>query len=223
METTKITMKISTPLLHKFNQQIDTVFIKRDALLNHILKTEVDHLANELQGLALSSKARRYISGELKRLDTKTINVVVDKAVAAKLTSVVKQCNLVRDAFANRLFMFLLSSDRLLEWLEIPLDVSGIDSKSEYINGEIPTSPLRAVEFIFSDPFFYLRLAAKERLDSGLYLLDLPDTFVGLTCYMEDKHIPGTAEYEEYQEDLSVMWDELELSFLNTSAEEVKK
>ena len=223
MEQTKITMKISKPLLQKFNQQIDSVFIKRDALLNHILKTEVDHLAEELQGLVLSSKARRYISGELKRLDTKTINVTVDKAVATKLNSVVKQCNLVRDAFANRLFMYMLSSDRLLEWLELPLDVSTIHSKSEYMDGEIPTSPLRAVEFIFSDPFFYLRLAAKERLDSGIYLLDLPDSFVGLTCYMEDKYIPGTIEYEKHQEELAIMWDKLELGFLNKPAKEVAK
>lgn len=223
MEQTKITMKICKPLLHKFNQQIDSVFIKRDALINHILKVEVKHLGEELQGLVLSSKARRYISGELKRLDTTTINVVVDKTVATKLNSVVKQSNLVRDAFANRLFMFLLSSDRLLEWLEIPLDVSGVDSKSEYINGEIPTSPLKAVEYIFSDPFFYLRLAAKERLDSGLYLLELPDNFVGLTCYMEDKHIPGTVEYEKYQEHLAIMWEELELSFLSNRTEEVAK
>ena len=223
MEQTKITMKISKPLLHKFNQQIDSVFIKRDALLNHILKIEVDKFAEELQGLTLSSKARRYISGELKRLDTTTINVVVDKAVAIKLNSVIKQCNLVRDAFANRLFMYMLSSDRLLKWLEIPLDVRGIISESNYVNAEMPTSPLQAVEFIFSDPFFYLRLAAEQWLDSGLYLLELPDNFVGLTCYMEDKHVPGTVEHEEYQEKLAIMWDEMELGFLNSPAKKVTK
>ena len=59
MEQTKITMKICKPLLHKFNQQIDSVFIKRDALINHILKVEVKHLGKELQGLVLSSKARQ--------------------------------------------------------------------------------------------------------------------------------------------------------------------
>ena len=223
MEKTKITMKIFTPLLQKFNKQIDSVFIKRDALLNHVLNTEVNYLAEELQGLVLSSKARRYISGQLKRLDTTTINVVVDKEMANKLNSVVKQSNLVRDAFANRLFMFMLSSDRLLEWLEIPLDLGNLNSTSQYTYEEIPTSPLRAVEFIFTDPFYYLRLAANERLDTGLYLLDLPDNFAGFTCYTEDKNIPGTPEHEQYQEHLAVMWEELELSFLNAPTKEVAK
>ena len=223
MEQTKITMKIFTPLLQRFHQQIDSVFIKRDALLNHVLKSEVEYLAKDLQGLVLTSKARKYISGELKRLGTTTINIVVDKSVATRLNSIVKQSNLVRDAFANRLFLYLLSSDLLLQWLEIPLDVSGIKAKSEYINGEIPTSPLRAVDYIFSTPFFYLRLAAQEMHDSGLYLLDLPDKFVGYTCYMEDMYVPDTPEYKKHQEELAVMWDELELSFLNTSADEVKK
>jgi len=225
MDTTKITIKVSRALMHKFNQKVDELFIKRDALINHVLKVEIGYLAAELEGLKLSTTAKRYISGELRRLDIVTVNIVVEKEVAAKLNAVVKETNIIRDAFANRMILFLLSSDILLEWLELPKVLAELDTRWGDFGGELPTSPLAATKYIFNDPLFYLRTAVNEWYKTGLYTIVLPEQkkFTGLTCYMEDKDVPGTAEHEEYQTHLENLWNELELSFQNSSAKEVNQ
>ena len=59
-----------------------------------------------MEGKVLSSKAKRYIAGELKRMGTAQINIVVDKSVVEELNTIVVKSNMVRDAFFNRLILF---------------------------------------------------------------------------------------------------------------------
>ena len=208
MEQTKVTLKIYKPLLQAFNEQIDRLCLKRDAFLNHMLRTEIRRLRDELGTKRQSSAARRYISGELKRLGTHTINVVVDKDVACMLNEVVESSNLVRDAFANRLMMFLRSSPKLLKYLELPSSTRQSDFNS-VIDGS-STAPLAAMEEIFGDPMYYLRSAAEERFQEGLYMLGLPRQFIGFSCYLPDSLVPGTLEQKEAEEFSDELLRELE-------------
>lgn len=207
MDTTKITFKIYEPLLAEFDKRIRAAFIKRDAFLNHMLKTETRSLSDELGGRILSAKARRYISRELQRLGTKTINVVVDKSTAADLNETVKRHNLVRDAFLNRLIMFLLSRDHLLSYLGLPIEIEHHEFES--CLESLPASPLGAIQSIIGNPFFYLRVASYERFSAGLYLLELPEKFIGLACYLEDKQIPGS-DLDLYEQSLFLSLGEIE-------------
>ena len=208
MEQTKIPLKIYEPLLTAFDAQIDRLCLKRDAFLNHIMKTEVRRLRDELKGKRQSFAARRYISGELKRLGTRTVNVVVDKAVAEMLNEIVESSNMVRDAFANRLLMFLRASPKLLKYLELPLSTSSLNFNCGL--DDFSTSPLAAMEELFGDPLYYLRAASEERFDEGLYLLELPKKFSGFSCYLPDASVPGTAEQKEAEELSREMLNELE-------------
>jgi len=203
MNQTKITVKIYEPLLKAFNEKIEDNFIKRDAFLNHMLKSEVSHLAEEMKGLKLSGCARRYISGELKRLGTKTINVVVDKETSEKLQSVVKQTNMVRDAFVNRLILLLLSPDGFLEMLDLPNEI-----EDKYFSSaeKMPTSPMKGIESIVFDPLFYLRLETEQQ-GKGLYLLELSPKLMGLSCYINNSGVPGTDEYKKENEALIPLED----------------
>lgn len=219
MNQTKITVKIYEPLLRDLDKQLDALFIKRDAFLNHMIQLETDYLANEMAGKRLSTRARKYISGELKRLGTHTVNVVVDKTTAEKLNAIVDEANLVRDAFVNRLIMFLRSSDSLLSYLDLPKYIVHSEFDSSY--EEMPTSPLKAIESVFSDPLYYLRIAIDERYQTGLYLLDLTHPkFVGFSCYLGEDQIPGTEEYlqaqKESEESLNMALESFEQAFLNT-------
>ncbi len=195
MNQTKITVKIFEPLLKGFDHQIDRLFIKRDAFLNHIIKAEVAHLAEEMAGKRLSSKARQYVSQQLKKMGTKTVNVVVDKDTANALNAVVGQCNMVRDAFLNRLIIFLRSSAPLLSHLELPHFI--VRSEFDSVYEEMPTSPLGSMEAVTADPFYYLRISVAERYNTGLYLLDLPKKLIGFSCFIDDSQVPGTREYAE--------------------------
>ena len=203
MKTTKITVKIYEPLLKSFDHQLDEVFIKRDAFLNAIIKAELKNLASDMEGKVLSSKARRYISGELKRMGTAQINIVVDKSVVEELNAIVAKSNMVRDAFFNRLILFLRSSDQLLSYLDLPksvVDLSSVTDLGNDLFGSVtliepfPSSPMRAISAVVSDPFYYLNIACEELLKTSIYLIHLPKKFVGFSCYLDDSWVPGTKE-----------------------------
>ena len=115
MSQTKITVKIYEPLLRDFDRQLDKLFIKRDAFLNAMIQEEIRYLANDMEGKRLTLSAKRYIAGELKRMGTTPVNVVVDKATADALNSVVDSSNLVRDAFMNRLCRRQLNTGHLCQ------------------------------------------------------------------------------------------------------------
>jgi len=191
-ETTKITVKVYESLYANFSKQIDDLHIKKDSFLNSMIREEIPYLAEEMKGLRLSTKANRYISGELKKMGTKPVNIVVDKSTAMALNAIVEESNMVRDAFFNRLIMLLRSSSGLLKYLELPEFITGSEFDS-YVE-PMPTSPMNAMQSIHSDPMFYLRVAARERYNSGLYLLPLPAKFEGFSCYLDDEFVPGTKE-----------------------------
>ncbi|NDU80278.1 MAG: hypothetical protein G3I11_02860 [Ferrovum sp.] len=211
MNQTKITVKIDEKLLIAFNHQIDSLYIKRDAFLNAIIGGEIENLANDMDGKQLTSKANRYVAGELKRMGTRSVNIVVDKSTAEKLNTIVKQSNMVRDAFINRLILFLRSKDALLNYLELP---ARVDSKEFHAGMEqFPTSPLGALEAVQGDPFFYLRTACEERHGMGLYLIDLPKKLAGFSCFLLDSEVPGTLEFEKQEKNNELL--ALSLGFEN--------
>jgi hypothetical protein len=208
MAKTKITVKIVASMLRTFDTQLDALHMKRDAFLNSMLLLEIPNLEADLKGRRLSSQAKRYIAGALKRLGTKQVNVSIDHATAKALKAVVTKTNIVRDAFINRLIMLLRSSDVVLKYLELPQFVNS--SSFEGHVEPMPTSPLKAIEAVHSDPLYYLRVAAEERSGSGLYLIDLPQTFIGLSCFLDDSHIPGTDEFAIAQKESNRLLRELE-------------
>lgn len=205
MSQTKITVKIYEPMLRNFDDQINKLFIKRDAFLNAVIQEEVKHLAHEMNGKRLTTSAKRYISGELKRMGTTQVNIVVDKSTADALNTIVATSNLVRDAFINRLIMLLRSSNDLLSYLELPKFIT--DSEFDSSMEPMPTSPIEAMKATHIDPLFYLRTACEERHKIGLYLLYLP--LAGLTCYMDESLVPGTEIYEQIQRDKEAMDEQL--------------
>lgn len=92
-------------------------------------------------------------------------------------------------------------------YLELPEVITG--SAFESSVDPMPTSPMKAIEAVHSDPLFYLRVAAEERHGTGLYLIDLPLKLAGFACYLDESRVPGTEAYEQAQRDLQAMLDEL--------------
>jgi hypothetical protein len=210
MNQTKITAKIFKPLNIGFNEQMNLLHTKRDAFLNSVIKTEIEYLATDLGGRRLSSCAKRYIAGELKQIGkvgTVQVNIVVDQTTADALNKVVKDSNLVRDAFINRLLLLLLSPSNLLKFLDLP-EVINSSSYNNWVEA-MPTSPLGAIQSVMENPLYYLREGAEERLGTGLYLIELPPKFVGFSCFLEDSQVPGTNEYEKADQEAMAMIDEL--------------
>ena len=194
MEQTKITVKIYTKLLNSFNNNLRNCFIKRDAYLNYVISQETPKLAEDMDGLKLTNPARQYIAGELKRLGTTKVNITIDKDTAEKLNLVINKSNMVRDAFINRLIIFLNASENLLEQLELPINPNKMD-ESDYIVDSMSTAPISNINYFVSDPFLFLRPDIEEFHNERFYLYVLPKQMLGMYCYIDDTYVPGTEAY----------------------------
>ncbi len=201
---TKLTAKLFEPMYKRFDSQLSSALLRRDAFLDRMIWQEIPHIREDLKGKKLSTNANRYISHSLKGLGgketkpLKQVSIAVRHETAVALNNMVKDHNLVRDAVLNRLIALLRSSDKLLVALGLPNRVRwNRDDGTE----DMPTSPLRAIEDTLCDPLYYLRAACKERHGCGLHLLAFPPEFMGLTCYLDDDQVPGTSTYKKSQED----------------------
>lgn len=186
----RITVKVHERLWDGFMKQTEALFLKRDAFLNDVIRSEIPYLAKEMEGKRSSPEARRYIANEFKKLRPIPVNILLDEDVAEALDQVVEETNLVRDGFINRLIMWLRSHDKLLKRFDIPISTDrlrGLES--------MPVSPLKAMEAVRDDPFYYIRHELEEAYGEGLYTVFLSGDLIGLSCYLEDESVPGTDAY----------------------------
>lgn len=207
----KISFRIYEPLLVLVNNQFENLPISRDAFLNNLINTECGYLENELKNTPpLSPTSKRYIQKKLNATaskeweGTKQINIVVSVETAKRLNEIVLAKNLVRDAFLNRIFLFLLSPPNMFKgWFGPRIDARiDIESCSKALRQELEpleVSPLKFVAQSLQAPFLLLRASLKSEGcdENGLYLHPLPDKYVGFTCYMEERETPGTSEFKK--------------------------
>lgn len=195
MPKTAISFRVPDRLWEAFKTQTDNLFIARAPFLNHMVKQELPHLREDLAGLRLSTRAKRHISGELKRLGAKSRNIEVEPETAEALRAVVAEHNIVRDAFMCRLIIFLRSTNALLKYLELPHYATdrGIPSMLE----EMPSSPLGAMEAVRDDPLFYIRNHLHHVHECGVYRVQLPREVSWAACYLEDEFVEGTRAFRK--------------------------
>lgn len=185
----KVTIKVFTPLREEFEARLQELHTKRDWFLDHLIGCELPYLEADLRGKKLSTSMRRYISRSLKRMGTSQINVSLRGSTARKLNEIVRQTNIVRDSFINRLMYFSLAREPLLRYIGVPL----LDGNKSIEN--IPIGYLDAMRFVQTDPLARLR-RAEGLEDIGLYGIALPDALAAFACYLENEpqssmHIAG--------------------------------
>jgi len=196
MEKTKITMKIHPSVLNQFEKKLRASFLKRDDFLNHILSIELAYLREDLVGRCMSKSASLHVSKSLIALPEgstilKQISVVVDKSIAATLKEIVKEHNLCRDAFFNRLMLLLIGSQRLLKMLKLPTSIHRLNYGHASVSDvDVPLPPLQAIQSILEDPLFYIREACRKNLSTGLYLVNLPAVGDSFSCFVDDDDLP---------------------------------
>ena len=174
MQTTKVTFHVFTPFNRRFNQTLNELFLKRDSFLDHLISAELFHLEKALKGKKNSEKAKRYINDGMDKKRTSTaLTVVVKKHTAERLRKIVTEHNINRDAFINRLFLFMILKDGGLKKLGIPTVVhfSMID---DMVIESVSTSPFQCISQVIADPFFYIRTVL-ENDKEDLYLTDLSE------------------------------------------------
>ena len=178
MSQVKISFRVPPGLWQRFAEQAKDLFLNRAPFLDHMIQRELPELERDLGERKLSTAAKRHISGQLKRQGAKSVNIEIADSTAAELNRVMKERNLVRDAFLCRLLIFLRGSDTLLGYLDVPTRVK---ESIHFQNGVIgleamPTSPLRAMEAVRDDPMFYVRNYVEHNWKFGIYCVPLPRT-----------------------------------------------
>lgn len=197
---TAITVRLFEPMYVDFDRQLSGLLIKRDAFIDRMISVEIPHARSDLEGKELSPVAKRYIAGRLKNLGKgdhpplKQVCISVRPETADALDRLVKDHNLVRDAFLNRLIMLLRSSDALLEALDLPKRINGFSHTGTQ---DMPTSPMKAIEEIQWDPLYYLRNACMKKHDCGLYDLPLPEHLDAFSCFLPDEEVPRTLAHAQ--------------------------
>lgn len=195
----KVSFRISEILLAKFNKEILELPLARDQFLNNLIKIECEYLAKELEGKRLADEAKVFIADQLKSMEkgTRPVSVMLDVEVAERLNIIVKNANIVRDAFVNRVIYFFLMTDKLQRYLGLDRYVS---CDSNNFDERIPISPIKLIEEALAAPFHYLRNELAE-YDRNLYLLTLEEKLVGFTCYAQYSDLPGTEVYKRQMEE----------------------
>lgn len=216
MPLQKISFKIPPGLWSSFKEQTDGLFVSRAPFLDHMIAAEVSALRDDLENRVLSLRAKRHISGELKRQGAKSVNIEVQEETAVAINDVIREHNLVRDAFICRLIIFLRSGDALLKYLEVPLEVGG----RFFSDGleKMPSSPMKAMEAVRNDPFFYIRHYVRENWQCGIYTVPLPKSLDWAACFIDEKEVPGTKAYIEDQRLMAQAFDFFEAGALEGSS-----
>ena len=199
MTKTAISFRVPEKLWDAFKTQTDELFLSRAPFLNYMVRRELNYLRDDLVGMKLSTRAKRHISGQLKRTGAKSVNIEVEPETAEALRATVAEHNLVRDAFMCRLIIFLRSTDTLLKHLEVPRYATSKGSGS-YLE-EMPSSPLGAMEAVRDDPLFYVRSHVQEGWQCGVYRVQLPRSADWAACYLDDELVPGTRSHRKKQKE----------------------
>ena len=181
---TKLTVKIQNKMFTDFSEQISRLMLRRDAYLDRMISQEIPRLRADLEGKRLSGAANSFITQKLNEMDVKPFSIAITQETARALKDAVEDHNLVRDAFLNRLIAMLRSTESSLKGLGL----------EEYSEAEVPLSPIRLLEEAMTDPFYYLR---RKWTDGEGFYLKAYQNHVGLSCYLEDRDVPGTDAWKE--------------------------
>lgn len=199
MNQTKLTFRVFNGVDKRLKDALNQNFIKRDAFVEHLINVELPNLSEALQGVKNSDKARAFINVSMeKKRRTTTMTVVVEKTIANRLRKITEDHNLSRDAFINRLLIFVLLNEKQLEAIGVKREAAQVESEIGYVEG-IPTSPMEAFSYWMNDPMFLIRESLRLS-GENMYLMDLDCLMAELTfrtaCYLPDDHLPDP-EFEE--------------------------
>lgn len=225
MSLTKISFRVPPGLWQRFAEQAKDLFLNRAPFLNYMIQRELPELERDLDTRRLSTQARRYISGQLKRQGAKSVNIEIASSTAAELKRVMSDHNLVRDAFLCRLLIFLRSTDPLLGFLDVSNKVKENIHYPDGILGleAMPASPLGAMEAVRSNPMFYVRNYVENRWSCGIYRVPLPREFDWAACFLEDEDIPGTEAFKNCQRKSAELYEMVERDVFLVAANNLKK
>ncbi|MCM2288809.1 MAG: hypothetical protein NDI67_07255 [Sulfuritalea sp.] len=218
----KILVSVWTPLLGRVNEVAESVFLKRDAFLDTVLRSEAALIEFEIPSPGNSDLARAFLENQLKTLVLTPVSLNLSAETIEAINAACKSRNIPRDCFINRTLLFLCGGRDDL-WQPLLPDVNWDDYFEELRReGEGGVDPfeivaaqqwgvLHAIADTFEkNPFWLIRaaleLARRDTRDGTLFLhrAIVPTDFLrspkgkhwqykGLNCYLPDDEVENSA------------------------------
>lgn len=160
-KTPKISTRISVPVLEKLNKKIDEACLRRDSYLNKVLEIELPCLDREVS-LVNSIAAQTFVDQRLSQLDRKLVSITLRSELVEKLNDICSRKRISRDAFFNRLFLFLVATPKVIDKLLFPCVSEDwrINIWCEYRNEDPFNNTFSPLDPVI-DPFWTIRTGIK--------------------------------------------------------------
>jgi hypothetical protein len=100
------------------NRHLRGIHVKRDSYLNSLLTQEIERLADEID-FETPSDARTKIKRRLRDLEPTPMTIVLDRRLVERMDIVLRERNISRNAFINRVLFFLVVKPVFLDRLNI--------------------------------------------------------------------------------------------------------
>lgn len=143
----RIMVQIWRPAAKAITNDLKALHIKRDGYLNDLFTREIEELAEEVSFRNSDEVRARF--QEQKLPERKPLTLELDESLVERMDTVLKERNIPRDSFVNRVLFFLVAKKPLLERLGIAFERRGSNSGK----------PLKAVQGFLYDPFLHIREA----------------------------------------------------------------
>lgn len=147
----RIMVQVWGALAKAIDRDLKQLHLKRDGYLNDLLKEEIEALAEEVD-FRNSDEVRARVQGA--RLPERAkMTLELDEALIPRIDEVLKDRNISRDSFINRILFFLVADSQTLVRLNI----------KHVARPELSGRPLKDALVALYDPFFYVREANDGR------------------------------------------------------------
>lgn len=141
----RIMVQLWGTLAKAINRDFKAMHIKRDGYLNDLFAREIENLAKEVTFRNADEVRKRLQERPLP--DRVPLTLELDEKVVARIDEVLKEKNIPRDSFVNRVLFFLVAKDSHLDYLGIEYDK---DSPAT-------AKPLHDAKGFLYNPFFHIR------------------------------------------------------------------
>jgi hypothetical protein len=141
----RVMVQIWSVLAKAIDKQFKELHIKRDGYLNDLFTREIEALADEVTFRNSDEVRKRFRERPIP--DRVKLNLDLDETLIQRMDEVLKEKNIPRDSFVNRILFFLIAKDAHLEYLGVDYDT---DSPAT-------AKPLSDAKGYLLNPFFHIR------------------------------------------------------------------
>jgi hypothetical protein len=147
----RIMVQLWGTIAKAIDRDFKSLHIKRDPYLNDLLGREIENLDSEVK--CRNSDAARDLIQTRKLPERVKLTIELDETLVKRIDDVLKERNIPRDSFVNRILFFLIAKKQHLDALGV----------SYSIKSEATAKPLHDASGFLADPFFHIRSCNDER------------------------------------------------------------